>query len=94
MRLLPWAGTIAQLSDNNDIHIVIYTNDNKGSLDLEMSSERLARIRRAEEEQACKILNVPIENIHWLGYEDGDLEYADPQILRGAGSQVDKDVSS
>ena len=27
--------------------IVIYTNDNKGSFDLEMTSERLARIRKA-----------------------------------------------
>ena len=77
-------GTLALLSQNgNDIHVVIFTNDNKGSLDLEMTSERLARIRRAEEEAACKILGIPIENIHWLGYDDGDLEYAEPQALRG-----------
>ena len=77
-------GTLAMLSKNgNDIHVVIFTNDNKGSLDLEMTSERLARIRRAEEEEACKILGIPLENIHWLGYDDGDLEYADPQALRG-----------
>ena len=77
-------GTLALLAQqDNNIQIVIYTNDNKGSLDLEMTSERLARIRRAEEEKACMILGIPIENIHWLGYEDGDLEYADPFILRG-----------
>jgi len=77
-------GTLARLvTGGNQINIVIYTNDNKGSLDLEMTRERLARIRRAEEEEACKILGIPVENIHWLGYEDGDLEYADPQVLRG-----------
>lgn len=77
-------GTIARLADNgNTIHIVIFTNDNKGSLDLDMTRERLARIRRAEEENACKILGVPVENITWLGYDDGDLEYADPKVLRG-----------
>jgi len=77
-------GTLARLASNgNKVIIVIYTNDNKGSKDLEMTSERLARIRRAEEEKACAILGIPKENIHWLGYEDGDLEYADPRVLRG-----------
>ncbi|MBI2425437.1 MAG: PIG-L family deacetylase [Candidatus Hydrogenedentes bacterium] len=77
-------GTLAVLAKNgNKITIVIYTNDNKGSLDQEMTSERLARIRRAEEEKACEILGIAQENIVWLGYEDGDLEYADPQRLRG-----------
>ena len=38
-------GTLALLAKNgNKIIIVIYTNDNKGSFDLEMTSERLARI--------------------------------------------------
>jgi LmbE family N-acetylglucosaminyl deacetylase len=77
-------GTLAMMADNgNHIYIVIYTNDNKGSKDLDMTRERLARIRRAEEEKACAILGIPTQNIHWLGYEDGDLEYADPQVLRG-----------
>ena len=77
-------GTIAKLANNNNrIEIVIYTNDNKGSKDLTMTRERLARIRRAEEEKSCKLLGVSKEHLHWLGYEDGDLEYADPQVLRG-----------
>ena len=77
-------GSLALLAKNdNNIHVVIYTNDNKGSLDLTMTRERLARIRRAEEERSCEILGIDIENIHWLGYEDGDLEYADPKLLRG-----------
>lgn len=85
------AGTLAKLQNNdNTIHIVIYTNDNKGSKDLDMTRERLARIRRAEEEKACEILGIPKDNIHWLGYEDGDLEYADPQVLRGKVARLIK----
>ena len=77
-------GTLALLAENgNDIVIVIYTNDNKGSLDLEMTRERLARIRRAEEEEACRLLGIAAKQIVWLGYDDGDLEYADPRELRG-----------
>lgn len=84
-------GIIKRLTDNgNTVIIVIYTNDNKGSLDLEMTSERLARIRRAEEEEACRILGVPTKNIIWLGYEDGDLEYADPFRLRGEACRLMK----
>lgn len=77
-------GTIARLTDNdNRVIVVIYTNDNKGSKDLDMTRERLARIRRAEEEEASRIVGVKIDDIIWLGYEDGDLEYADPRVLRG-----------
>lgn len=82
-------GTLARLAENgNKITIVIYTNDDKGSLDLEMTSEWLARIRRAEEEEACKILGIGKENIVWLGYRDGELEYADPFRLRGEAARL------
>ena len=44
------AGTLSLLAKNqNQIYIVIYTNDDKGSYDPEMTSERLARIRQAIE---------------------------------------------
>src|SRR5712692_3650732 len=77
-------GTMALLAKNkNKVIIVIYTNDNKGSFDLEMTSERLARIRKAEEEAACEALGIPKENIIWLGYDDGELEYAPPKELCG-----------
>jgi LmbE family N-acetylglucosaminyl deacetylase len=83
-------GTMKLLARNNKVIVVIYTNDDKGSLDLEMTSERLARIRRAEEEAACEVLGIPKENIIWLGYEDGNLEYADPQHLRGEACRIMK----
>jgi len=70
-------GTIALLNRNhNKVYIVIYTNDDKGSYDPDMNSQRLARIRRAEEEISEGLLGTPKENILWMGYDDGMLEYA------------------
>ncbi len=84
-------GIMTILAKNeNKVIVVIYTNDNKGSRDLEMTRERLARIRKAEEEEACQVLGIPKENIIWLGYEDGDLEYADPRRLRGEACRLIK----
>ncbi len=82
-------GTLSLLARNgNKVIIVIYTNDNKGSFDLEMTSERLARIRKAEEEEAMKVLGIPKENIHWMGYDDGELEYAEPKALCGQATKL------
>lgn len=70
-------GTIALLNQHhNKVIVVLYTNDDKGSYDLTMSSVRLARIRKREEEAAESILGTPSENIIWMGYHDGMLEYA------------------
>jgi len=76
------AGTLALLARNgNNVKIVIYTNDDKGSYDPEMTSEHLAKIRMHEEEEACRILGIPKENITWLEYHDGMLEYANTRDL-------------
>ena len=76
------AGTLALLAKNaNNIRIVIYTNDDKGSYDPEMTSERLARIRMHEEEDACRVLGISKQNIQWLEYHDGMLEYANTRDL-------------
>src|SRR5882762_8524701 len=76
------AGTLALLAKNgNNVRIVIYTNDDKGSNDPDMTSERLARIRKAEEEEACRILGIPKDHIQWLQFHDGMLEYASPRDL-------------
>ncbi len=76
------AATLALLAKNgNQVRIVIYTNDDKGSYDPDMTSERLARIRKAEEEEACRVLGIPRENILWMQYHDGMLEYAPAREL-------------
>ena len=79
-------GTIALLNQrHNKVYIVIYTNDDKGSYDPAMSSQRLARIRKAEEEAAETVLGTPTENIQWMGYDDGMLEYApQPKLVEEA----------
>jgi len=70
-------GTIALLNRNhNKVFIAIYTNDDKGSYDPDMNSQKLARIRRAEEEVSEGLIGTPKENIMWMGYDDGMLEYA------------------
>jgi LmbE family N-acetylglucosaminyl deacetylase len=70
-------GTIALLNRNhNKVYIVIYTNDDKGSYDPDMNSQKLAGIRRQEEEVSEGMLGTPKENISWMGYDDGMLEYA------------------
>jgi len=75
-------GTLAMLAaGGNNIQILIYTTDNAGSNDPTMTKERLAKIRRAEEEEACRILGIPAENITWLGHDDGMLEYVDRREL-------------
>jgi LmbE family N-acetylglucosaminyl deacetylase len=83
-------GTIALLNRNhNKVLVVLYTNDDKGSYDLEMTSERLARIRRAEEEAAEAVLGTPKENLIWMGYDDGMLEYApQPKLVEEATALI------
>jgi LmbE family N-acetylglucosaminyl deacetylase len=70
-------GTIALLNRNhNRVYIAVYTNDDKGSYDPEMTSQRLAQIRKAEQEASEGLLGTAKENISWMGYDDGMLEYA------------------
>lgn len=75
-------GTLALLAKNgNTVRIAIYTNDDKGSYDPDMTGERLARIRKAEEEEGNRILGIPKENLMWMGHHDGLLEYVDARRL-------------
>jgi len=77
-------GTLSLLKANgNKIIMVWYTTGNKGSRDLEMTSERLAQIRKEESTKACGEMGItPEEEIFvWLGYDDGMLEYVPEQEL-------------
>jgi len=75
-------GTMAKLIENgNKVKIVMYTTGNKGSRDTSMSSERLARIRKAEAEKADGLIGIKPEDFIWLGYDDGELEYVDRWCL-------------
>ena len=77
-------GTLSLLKANgNKIIMVWYTTGNKGSRDLEMTSERLARIRKEESIKACGEMGITPEEdtFVWLGYDDGMLEYVPEQEL-------------
>lgn len=67
------AGAIALLKkQGNNIIYVVCTNDNKGTTDPQATQASHARVRRAEEEAAVKVLGV--EKLEWLGYNDGELD--------------------
>ena len=87
------AGTLARLADNgNNVHVVVYSSGNAGSRDPSMTGERLAKIRRGEEERALGILGVPEENLIWMGYDDGMMEYVDArELTRAAAAEIRDD---
>jgi len=77
-------GTLSLLKANgNKIIMVWYTTGNKGSRDLDMTSERLSQIREIESEKACGELGITPENSTFirLGYDDGMLEYVPQKEL-------------
>ena len=77
-------GTLSLLKANgNKIIMLWYTTGNKGSRDLEMTSERLAQIRKVESEKACGEMGITpsTDTFVCLGYDDGMLEYAEQKEL-------------
>lgn len=70
------SGTLATLTKNgNAVYVIVYCNGNAGSHDYDMTRDRLAQIRKQEDINANKIVGIPKENIFFLGYDDGMLEY-------------------
>ena len=66
-------GTLAKLvKEGMELGYVICTNGNKGSNDLNMTSEKLAVIREAEQREASRVIGA--KEITFLGYGDGELE--------------------
>lgn len=62
-----------------EVVYVVCTNGDKGSSDPQMTSERLAEIRRREQLDAATVLGV--KEVVFLGYPDGGLE--DTPAFRG-----------
>jgi len=71
--------TFKWIKDGWRMIYVICTNGDKGSSDPDMTSERLAEIRRREQTEAANCLGV--SDIVFLGYPDGWLE--DSPVFRG-----------
>ena len=70
-------GTTAKwVREGKVVHYVVLTNGDKGSDDLSMTSEKLAKIREKEQEKAAKILGV--SGVTFLRIPDGELEVSLP----------------
>lgn len=66
-------GSVAKwTSEGAKVYFLVLTNGNKGSDDHKMTSEKLVKVRRAEQEKAAKILRV--EEVFFLNYNDCELE--------------------
>jgi len=66
-------GTVAKwVREGGEVMYVVCTNGDKGSGDPSMTSERLAAIRRQEQEKAAALLGV--KEVVLLGHPDGTLE--------------------
>jgi LmbE family N-acetylglucosaminyl deacetylase len=67
------AGTVARwVSEGAHVTYALLTNGAAGSSDPTMTRQRLAELREAEQRAAAKVLGV--EQVVFLGYEDGLLE--------------------
>lgn len=67
------AGTVARwVREGTEVHYLVLTNGASGSSDPAMTRDRLAAIRREEQEAACEVLGVA--SLEWGGFEDGYLE--------------------
>jgi LmbE family N-acetylglucosaminyl deacetylase len=67
------AGTVARwVSEGARVTYALLTNGAAGSSDPQMTRERLAELREAEQRAAAKVLGV--DQVEFLAYEDGLLE--------------------
>ncbi|MDH7484662.1 MAG: PIG-L family deacetylase [Anaerolineae bacterium] len=67
-------GTVARWArEGKSIIYMICTDGSRGSNDPAMTPQQLIAIRKAEQEAAARILGV--EEVVWLGYEDGTLQH-------------------
>ncbi|HEV8648260.1 MAG TPA: PIG-L deacetylase family protein [Actinomycetes bacterium] len=67
------AGTVARwVSEGAHVTYALLTNGAAGSSDPEMTRERLAELREAEQRASAKVVGV--DQVEFLGYEDGLLE--------------------
>jgi LmbE family N-acetylglucosaminyl deacetylase len=73
-------GTAAKwIKEGWKVIYVVCTNGDKGTSDPNMTSEKLAMIRASEQVAAAKVLG--IDDVIFLGYRDGELEYT--PVFRG-----------
>ena len=65
-------GTLAKLAQEGaDVVLVVVTRGEKGTLDASVDPEKLAEVRRREQDSAARILGV--KHVVYLGYSDHDV---------------------
>lgn len=75
------AGTAAKFAaEGHKVTYIIITNGDKGSEDPEISPEKLAEIREAEQRAACDILGV--QDVIFMGRPDNTLDGRDPTLRK------------
>src|SRR5256886_13031550 len=79
-----WSSDVcsSDLGRGNSVVVVFLTSGQKGTFDPAMSSTSLGRIRRREAAEAYRSLGFPDARLIWLGYQDGELDFASPRELR------------
>ena len=77
--VLGCGGTLAQLSNTANLHVVYATDGAKSPIPEIIGQHTadlsLPAIRTAEAKDALQQLNVPPENIHFLNFPDGELKH-------------------
>ena len=68
------AGTLARWADEGaEVTLCVVTDGSTGTQDRALMGERLAAVRRAETEEAARVIGAA--RVEWLGYPDGYVEY-------------------
>lgn len=65
------AGTLAKLSQKNDVYLICVTGGELGKNNLKHSEKEISKIRKKELLKSAKILG--IKKAYWLGFVDGTL---------------------
>lgn len=67
------SGSIARwVKEGAEVHYLILTDGSKGHEDHTIPAKKLTRMRRAEQEEAAKILS--LSSVHFLDFTDGELQ--------------------
>ena len=81
------AGSVARwIREGREVIYVLCTNGDKGSSDPELTPDKMARIRREEQQAACAVLGV--SELVFLGYPDGHLLKGGMDLRRDIARQI------
>jgi LmbE family N-acetylglucosaminyl deacetylase len=75
------AGTIARLVERGErITYVLVTSGNRGTTDPTVTAGEIAAQRETEQRRAAAIVDVDVEHVRFLGYDDSDLLFQMPKL--------------